>query len=179
MVVVSRFAGYAASLHGFAFDELATVGHPVGKRMRDDQVADLNALWRRAARPLGDPRREGLPVERDRAWFASRFCGHQDLDSISDDRTIWAYVSMIPPHDALALLAAHPTTLEHFFEVEVKEVNGVQHLVVGTSDEVSGVRDSQQLRSFLIKALHYALSESLDDASRAAERLQVRWSGRG
>ena len=45
----------------------------------------------------------------------------------------------------------------------------MQHLVVGTSDEAPGVRDSQYLRSFLIKALHYALAQSLEDANEKTE----------
>ena len=35
IVVLTRFAAEAAPLHGFIFDQLATTGHPVGMRMRD------------------------------------------------------------------------------------------------------------------------------------------------
>ena len=72
---------------------------------------------------------------------------------------------MIPTPDALTLLAAHPATLERFFEVDVKVANGVRHLVVGTSDEQPCVRDSHHLRSFMLKAWRLALLESLCDAS--------------
>ena len=128
------------------------------------QVSELNTLWKKVSRPAGDPLRGGLPGERDRKWFASCFCANQSMEWIADDRSIWPYVSMIPQHDCLALLAAHPTTLEYFFEVDVKVVRGVRHLVVGTSDRQPGVRDSHRIRSFLLKACHLALTKSLADA---------------
>ena len=38
----TRSDRYAAPLHGFAFDELATIGHPVALRLRERQVCELH-----------------------------------------------------------------------------------------------------------------------------------------
>ena len=67
-------------------------------------------------------------------------------------------------YDPLALLAAHPTTLERFFEVELKTVQGVEHMVVGTSEESPGIRNGNALRSFMMDAFAYALSETREHA---------------
>ena len=45
---------------------------------------------------------------------------------------IWPYVSALALFDPLTLVAACPSTLERFFEVVMKEVQGTEHLVIGT-----------------------------------------------
>ena len=51
----------------------------------------------------------------------------------------------VPMHryDPLTLFAAHPVTLQKFFEPSVKVVNGVRHLVVGVSSEKHGVKNAE------------------------------------
>ena len=72
----------------------------------------------------------------------------------------------------LALLACHPATLEAFFEVELKIVAGVEHMVVGTSLERSGVRDCAKLRSFILDGCRHALSASQHHTESAPLPLQ-------
>ena len=172
LLVFTRFAAYAAPLHSFAFDELATIGHPVALGLRERQGSELNSLWRKATRPAGDPARESLPDHCDRRWFATTFClGNKNLDAVADDRSIWPFISTIPQHDALALLAAHPTCCRLFFEVDVKQVLNVLHVVVGTSDVQPGVRTDStvKIKSFVLNACHFALSNSLPAAGSLAD----------
>ena len=58
LLVLTRFAAYAAPLQSFTFDDLATTGHPVAIALREQQVAELDSLLWRASRPAGDPARE-------------------------------------------------------------------------------------------------------------------------
>ena len=41
---------------------------------------------------------------------------------------------------------------------------GVEHMVIGTSEERPGIRNGNALRSFLMDAFHFALSETLEHA---------------
>merc|ERR1711865_1088414 len=83
---------------------------------------------------------------------------------------IWPFVASFNMYDPLTLLAAHPSTLQKFFEPTVKVVNGVSHLVVGVDAEVTGVKDKQSLRAFMMNALRYALSQSVKHALGSTER---------
>jgi len=165
MTVLSRAAAYAASVPAFIYDELATLGHPVALRLRESQLIAIASLWGRARLPAGDKGRLGLPARCDRAWFSQTFCGGTSLE-FDDDRSIWPYVSTLNMYDVLALLAAHPATLEAFYEVEVRTVKGVDHVIIGPSNEQPGVPDPHKLRSFVMNALRYALAESREDAQQ-------------
>ena len=83
---------------------------------------------------------------------------------------IWPFVASFNMYDPLTLLAAHPKTLEKFFEPTIKVVNGVHHLVVGVDSEVTGVKDKKALRAFMMNALRYALSQSVKHALGTTER---------
>ena len=56
-----------------------------------------------------------------------------------------------------------PWATQAFFTVDFRKVGGVTHIIVGPSDEQSGVRDPHKLRSFLMDGLRYALSVSLEN----------------
>ena len=43
-------------------------------------------------------------------------------------------------------------------------MQGVEHMVIGTSEERPGIRNGNALRSFLMDAFRYALSETLEHA---------------
>lgn len=76
-------------------------------------------------------------------------------------------------YDPITLLAAHPLTLQTFFEVDIRRVGGVDHIVVGLTDEQHGLRDPHRLRAFLMNALYYGLAESVD-VVRQRELSQIR-----
>ena len=56
--------------------------------------------------------------------------------------------------------------LQAFYEVEVRTVKGVDHVIIGPSNEQPGVPDPHKLRSFVMNALRYALAESREDAQQ-------------
>jgi len=170
LVVLARSAAYAASVPAFIYDELATIGHPIALRLRNSQLKAISGLWARASLPHGDPDRLGLPDRCDRDWFSSTFCDGADLGSVDANTPIWPFVASFNMYDPLTLLAAHPSTLQKFFEPTVKVVNGVSHLVVGVDAEVTGVKDKQSLRAFMMNALRYALSQSVKHALGSTER---------
>jgi hypothetical protein len=168
LVVLSRVAAIAASLPAFIYDELASLGHPVAMRMRESERTAKEGLYRKAISQGAD--RQGLPARCDRQWFSETFCAHADLSSVGPDQSVWPHIITSVVYDALALLSAHPTTLDAFFEVGVKEVGGVKHCVVGLNKDHSGIRDANKLRSFLMDALRYALTNSLEEARRHSGR---------
>ena len=118
--------------------------------------------------------RAGLPDRNDRAWFSSTFCSGADLGGLGESSSIWPYITGFPIYGPLALLAAQPLTLGRFFEVRTKIVGNAEHLVVGTSEDETGVRDSRALRAFVMDALRYALSESLTHALSTAAAISER-----
>jgi len=174
LIIVTRVAAFAASMPAFIFDELASTGHPIAIRMRDAQVGMMGSLWHRASLPGGHADRRGLPDHCDRTWFSETFCGgnrgmlNLELDKPSK---IWPYVSALATYDPLTLVAACPSTLERFFEVSVKEVYAkelgekvlMEHLIIGTPSN-AGVRNPQQLRSFLMDAFSHSLTKTRDHA---------------
>jgi len=167
LVVLTRSAAYATSVPAFIYDELASLGHPVALRLRENQREAIEVLFKRACLPPSDPGRLGLPERCGIEWFSQTFCTGTDLSSVSSGRSVWPYVTSLVMYDALALLAAHPKTLDAFFEVALKEVNDVTHCVVGLNDEHPGIRDTNLLRTFLMDGLRYALSVSQREARTA------------
>merc|ERR1712110_1052601 len=57
--------------------------------------------------------------------------------------------------------AAHPAGLGRYFNVEIKVVNKVEHMVIGLSANKHGIRNVPGIKSFMMKALRYALKESM------------------
>ena len=162
LIVLSAAATAAAPLPSFMYDELATLAHPVALRLRESHRAALQALWGCASAPQGLPIRRGFAE--NRAWFSRSFCGGADLSAIGEDRLIWPYVKEFNLLDPLGLLACHPATLEAFYEPDVKELQSVEHMVIGMSADRPGVRDCAKLRSYILDGCRHALSESLAHA---------------
>ena len=108
--------------------------------------------------PPAPPTRRGFAETR--AWFSRSFCGGADLSAIGEDRHIWPYVKEFNLLDPLGLLACHPATLEAFYEADVKELQSVEHMVIGMSADRPGVRDCAKLRSDILDGCRHALSES-------------------
>eukprot|EP00928_Gymnodinium_smaydae_P005401 TRINITY_DN11843_c0_g1_i2.p1 TRINITY_DN11843_c0_g1~~TRINITY_DN11843_c0_g1_i2.p1 ORF type:complete len:727 (+),score=154.17 TRINITY_DN11843_c0_g1_i2:276-2456(+) len=162
LVVLTRFAVYAAGMPAFIYDELATIGHPVALRLRENQIRSTTDLWHRCGLPDGHPDRKRLPGRCDRAWFAKQVCGGADLSTLPADAAIWPYVTTTAIYDPLCLLATQPEALARFFQVEIKVVRGVEHMVIGVDEEHHGIRDVPGLKSFMLSALRYALSQPTD-----------------
>jgi len=165
LVVLTPNAPVVASVPAFIFDELASSGHPIALGMRQNQVQAVASLWDRCGMAHGDEARGSLPASCDREWFSANFCAGKSLAAVSDEdpSRIWPHVSSLALHDPLALAAACHRTCERFFDASVKDVGGVEHLVIGTAAH-AGVRNPQQLRSFLLDALSHSLAKTLPHA---------------
>jgi len=170
--VLTRFASYAVGFPIFLFDELATIGHPVALRLRNCQIQATTDLWKRCCLPESDEvGRRGLPGRNDRKWFAEQVCGRRVEELPDGDAKIWPYASTYLMYDPLSVLAAsllaahtaaaYPSSLERYFNVEIKVVNKVEHMVIGLSASKHGIRDVPGVRSFMMKAMRYALKESV------------------
>jgi len=162
LVVLSRSAAYAASVPAFIYDELGALGHPVALKLRAGQLKAIASLWRRVCLPPEHEGRNELPSRCDRSWFSLTFCGGANLEAVSGDQSVWPYITSLIMYDPITMLAAHPVTLQAFFEVDIRTVNGVEHIIVGPTDEQPGVRDPHKIRSFLINALRHALATSIN-----------------
>lgn len=171
LVILARFTAYAAGVPAFVFDELATIGHPVALRLRESEIRSATDLWQRCALPEGHEQRLGLPGRCDRAWFARQVCGGQDLSDLAEDVPIWPYVTTVALYDPLCLLAALPATLQRFFVLDTKVVRGVEHIVIGSSEDRNGIRDVPALKSFMMNALRYSLMQSIEQAEEMKAKL--------
>jgi hypothetical protein len=86
-------------------------------------VESLEVLWQKVILPAGHAKRGGLPPRLNQQWFEKTFCGGKDMEHVAEqgeEGQVWSHVSGLTMFDPLTLLAAHPTTLERFFEVERK-----------------------------------------------------------
>ena len=87
LIVVGRYAAYKCPMPRSIYDDMASTGHPIGKRLRDTQRESIEGLWKRACAPEG-PERIGLPARCDKTWFCGTFCGGKGGDRASYE-SIW------------------------------------------------------------------------------------------
>ncbi len=152
LVVVTRYAAYAAKVPRIVYDELAELGSPIAWRLRAQQRSAIESLWSRAVSE-GEARL-GLPARCDRKWFLSTFCAGGDGQvrgqSRQADDPIWDLVDGFMQYDTIALLAAVPELRRRYFKAQVvRGLHGVSHLVVGASQDVHGVVQPGVLRRYL------------------------------
>ena len=116
----------------------------------------MASLYQRVTLPQGDSGRFGLPDSCDRRWFSSTYCAGKNLSDLrlEDPEGIWPHISVVELNYPLALVAALPSTVESFLNVDVKEVEGVEHLVVGTASN-PGAICTKCSRHRLHFCLHY------------------------
>ncbi len=157
MIVLSREAVYASRLSREVYDKMAATGHPVGLKIAKSQQRMLEDLWRCVNLPLGDVNRMGLPDRFDRKWFSEKYCEGQGLDRQATD-TIWDLVKTANLYDPMTLLAALPDMRERFYAPQAVRVRGVDHLVIGVSKNVTGLKNRQDLTDYLSQQLLSALS---------------------
>lgn len=148
LVVVSRWAAYAAKVPRSCYDELAALGSWVGCRLRNAQRASIESLWNRACASGNE--REGLPDRCDRAWFLKTFCGGDAAPGRSRGDTIWDLLVGFMQYDTVATLAAVPRLRQRFFSpVTVNGQRATKHLVIGCSEQKPNVCDAAALGEFL------------------------------
>lgn len=162
LVVVSRWAAYAAKVPRNCYDELAAMGSSIGCRLRNAQRDSIESLWSRAARRPGDPQRQGLPVRCNADWFGKSFCGgSQECANRTPQDTIWDLIVGFMQYDSIALLCAIPELRNQYFEpISVRGPKSTQHQVIGKTEQEHGVLDPPKLVSFLDCGFRQGLAEN-------------------
>jgi hypothetical protein len=142
MVVVSRFAAAQCPISRSIYDRIASVGNPIGQRLKQYQEESLQHLWQRAILPPDSPERLSLPARCDKPWFLKTFCANLQAEVVPDSQVIWPLVKTFQLYDPMALLVCVPSLRHRHFDAKTCVVNGTQHSVFGFSVEVHGVKSS-------------------------------------
>lgn len=159
LVVVSRWAAYAAKVPQTCYDDLASMGSVIGCRLRNAQRASIENLWVRACAPEGDNRRAGLPVRCDREWFLKTFCDdNEDGKSRGITDSIWDLVTGFMQYDSIALLACVPDLRSKFFDPIRVRTPRAENLVIGLDSQTHGISDSKGLAKLLNDGFHTGLA---------------------
>lgn len=164
MSVITRHAATACKVPRAIYDQLAETGHPAGVRLRDAQKDAIQELWFRSNLPPGDARRFGLPDRCNRQWFLDTFTGGKGR-RLKATTSIWRHVKTFNLYDPCTLVAAIPNLREQFFAPHVVETFGVEHLIIGVSEEHHNVVNPSQLSRFMQRMLIEQLKVSLIDLS--------------
>jgi hypothetical protein len=165
LVILTRAAAYACKVPRSFYDELAGTGHPVGIKLRDSQQGSIESLWQRACLPAGDEGRAKLPDRCNKDWFCDTFCGGQGKDRTGAD-SIWDLIQSFNLYDPMTLVAAVPELRERFYEPAVVKVGETEHLIIGVSDALPGVKDPAALADYMLKRCLLSLSASLAELPR-------------
>ena len=150
MVVVTREVAYNAQIPFSVYDKMEVTGNPIGACLKGRQMPALQKIFEAACSAPGSEIRGTLPNDRDRLWFVNVFCGGVD-PSIADGDDVWPFVDKFNLYDVMTVVAAVPSLQKRFFAPTQVDVHGTPHLVIGVSKEHHGIRDSEDLRQFLIK----------------------------
>eukprot|EP00928_Gymnodinium_smaydae_P072211 TRINITY_DN55614_c0_g1_i1.p1 TRINITY_DN55614_c0_g1~~TRINITY_DN55614_c0_g1_i1.p1 ORF type:complete len:865 (+),score=115.17 TRINITY_DN55614_c0_g1_i1:370-2595(+) len=157
LVVVSRWAAYAAKVPRACYDDLASGGSFIGCRLRNAQRASIGDLWSRAC--AEGAARRGLPPRCDRKWFLNTFCGGAEAPGRGANDTIWDLVVGFMQYDSVALLAALPAIRNDYFNpTEVPGLAGVRNLVIGRTETDHNVPNSEALTSLLKRGFSMGLA---------------------
>lgn len=162
MVILTRAAAYACKVPRSFYDELAATGHPVGIKLRDSQQGSIEALWQKVCLPVGHEGRAKMPERLNRDWFCDTFCGGKGKDRTGED-SIWDLIQSFNLYDPMTLIAAVPELRERFYDPTVVKVGETEHLIIGVSDAISGVKDADALAEYMLKRCLLSLTMSLDE----------------
>lgn len=165
MVILTRAAAYACKVPRSFYDELADTGHPVGIKLRDSQQGSIESLWQRANLPAGDAGRANLPDRCDKDWFCNTFCGGKGKDRSGSD-SIWDLIQSFNLYDPMTLIAAVPELRAQFYDPTVVKVGDTEHLIIGVTDAIHGVKDAAALAEYMLKRCLLSLNCSLSELPR-------------
>lgn len=161
-MTLSRWAAYGCPVRPKLMDELAKTKHMVAANIRRKSKDSLEQLWNKVILPCDHPRREKLPARCDTKWFYKTFCGTEDVPE-ELPTSIWSQVEKLNMYDPLAVLICVSSYRDRHFSCKVKNVNGVDHLVVGTSESETGISNHLSLykeySSLFVEALQEAMHE--------------------
>jgi len=155
LIVLTRHAAYACPIEKELYSEMAASGHPMAVRLYKEQKNSILGLWKRAASPLGSPKRKELPDRCDKAWFLSTFTGGDGEECGAED-DIWPYVKHFMMYDPLACLVGIDKFADLFDFTELS-VNGCVHKVVGFDKDNHGLKEPSKIKNELVKRFKDAI----------------------
>ena len=88
---------------------------------------------------MGSPERKGLPKRCDVDWFSNSFCNGTKVVDVEGE-SIFEQIMHFKMYDAICLLVSVPSLREEYFDGLAINVKGVEHLVLGESEENTGIR---------------------------------------
>ncbi len=161
LTILMRDAAYMCQIPYAAYNELVATGNPIGASLLARAQSSIQALWEAAHAPAGSRVRGKLPIERDRAWFVSAYCGGVD-PGISECNNVWSFVRGFHLYDPMNLVAAVvPTLRDRFYDPIEVEVKKTVHCVIGITKSRHNVKDVHGLRDFLMATQVAALEAGL------------------
>ena len=157
---LSRWAAYGCPIPPSLLDEISKTEHMVATNIRSVSKLSIDQLWNKVILHPTDPRREKLPNRCDVSWFCRTFMSKGEISS-SWTASVWTLVKKLNMYDPLAVLLCVPAYRNTHFEGKTKVVNGVSHIVVGTSERDTGIRNRLSLYTEYSLLFLYAFQESL------------------
>jgi inosine-uridine nucleoside N-ribohydrolase len=159
-ITLSRWAAYGCPMPPQLLDELASTEHMVARNIRSVSRVSVDQLWKKVRLHPSDPRREKLPNRCDVNWFCRIFMSKGEI-SKDWKASVWPLVQKLNMYDPLALLLAVPAYRAAHFCCKEKNVNDVTHLVVGTSERDTGIKNKLALFDEYSTLFLSAFEESL------------------
>jgi len=157
---LSRWAAYGCPIPPKLLDEIAKTEHMVATNIRSVSKLSIDQLWNKVILHPDDPRREKLPNRCDISWFCRTFMSKGEI-SKEWTSSVWTLVKKLNMYDPLAVLLCVPAYRATHFDWKTKVVNGVPHVVVGTSERDTGIKNRLSLYNEYASLFLYAFQESL------------------
>mmetsp|Transcript_43538 Transcript_43538/g.118256 ORF Transcript_43538/g.118256 Transcript_43538/m.118256 type:complete len:1013 (+) Transcript_43538:195-3233(+) len=147
------------------FNYLNQTHSPIGRRLVAAQKVAIEDLWRKVNAPVGSPERKGLPKRCDEKWFSNSFCNGTKVVDVEGE-SIFEQIMHFKMYDAICLLVSVPSLREEYFDGLAINVKGVEHLVLGESEENTGIRPDKidDLKRYLVTGLYTGLSLNMTQA---------------
>jgi len=157
---LSRWAAYGCPIPPKLLDEIAKTEHMVATNIRSVSKLSIDQLWNKVILHADDPRREKLPNRCDISWFCRTFMSKGEI-SKEWTSSVWTLVKKLNMYDPLAVLLCVPAYRAKHFGWKTKVVNGVSHVVVGTSERDTGIKNRLSLYNEYASLFLFAFQESL------------------
>lgn len=158
MVVVTRFAGCAASLGFDVYRAWGCTKHPVAQRLARSNQHSIQGLWERCHYQADDTRRKDLPARCNKEWFCDFFLVGKGMDRGPRD-SILDLCTHFSSFSSLQLMAAvsdlENSRLFSPIVVTVRSKRGelVRHKVLGLSKDNHGINEPRELTRHLTNTL--------------------------
>ena len=152
-VTLTRWAAYGCPCRLLLMDELARTDHMIAVNIQTVMQHGVDSLWNKVKLSPEDQGREKLPARCNVGWFCKVFIGNDRFtegvsSTMQQDKwptSVWTLVMKLNMYDPLAVMVCVELYITLCFDCTTKEVNRVEHIVLGQSEADKGVVDEQFL----------------------------------